>query len=79
MKRALLLGGLLATGSLSMTLAAFQAPAAPKVIEVEKLRDNLWVLKGGGGNTAVFVGSLAVIAAGAFWFIQRVFFPGGLA
>ena len=57
MKRALLLGGLLAVGSLSMTLVAFQAPAAPKVIEVEKLKDNLFVLKGGGGNTAVFVGS----------------------
>jgi len=57
MKRALLLGGLLAFGSLSMTLAAFQAPAAPKVVEVEKLKDNLFVLKGGGGNTAVFVGS----------------------
>ncbi len=26
-----------------------------------------------------WVGSVAVIAAGAFWFIQRVFFPGGLA
>jgi glyoxylase-like metal-dependent hydrolase (beta-lactamase superfamily II) len=60
MKRALLLGGLLAFGSLSMTLAAFQAPAAPKVVEVEKLRDNLWVLKGGGGTTAVFVGSAGI-------------------
>jgi hydrogenase/urease accessory protein HupE len=26
-----------------------------------------------------YAGSIAVIAAGAFWFIQRVFFPGGLA
>lgn len=26
-----------------------------------------------------YVGSVAVIAAGTFWFIQRVFFPGGLA
>ena len=55
MTRALLLGGLLVTGGLSMTLAAYQAPAAPKVIEVEKLNDRLFVLKGGGGNTAVFV------------------------
>ena len=31
------------------------------------------------GQRLVVVGSLAVIAAGAFWFIQRVFFPGGLA
>ena len=33
-----------------------RAPAnGPKVVEVEKLKDNLYVLKGGGGNTAVFV------------------------
>jgi len=31
------------------------------------------------GRRLALVGSLAVIAAGAFWFIQRVFFPGGLA
>ena len=32
-------------------------PNAPKVIEVEKVKDNLFVLRGanGGGNTAVFV------------------------
>jgi hypothetical protein len=27
----------------------------------------------------VLVGSVAVIAAGAFWFVERVFFPGGFA
>jgi hydrogenase/urease accessory protein HupE len=26
-----------------------------------------------------FAGSIVVIAAGAFWFVQRVFFPGGLS
>jgi len=26
----------------------------------------------------VFAGSIVVITAGAFWFIQRVFFPGGI-
>lgn len=57
MKRALLLGGLLALGGVSMTVAAYQAPAAPKVVDVEKLNDRLFVLKGGGGNTAVFVGA----------------------
>jgi glyoxylase-like metal-dependent hydrolase (beta-lactamase superfamily II) len=57
MKRALVLGGLIALGGLSLTVAAYQAPAAEKVIDVEKLKDNLYVLKGGGGNTAVFVGS----------------------
>ena len=29
------------------------------------------------GRQLAFAGSLAVIAAGTFWFIQRVFFPGG--
>jgi hydrogenase/urease accessory protein HupE len=31
------------------------------------------------GRQLVFAGSIVVIAAGAFWFIQRVFFPGGMA
>ena len=31
------------------------------------------------GRRLVFAGSIVVIAAGAFWFIQRVFFPGGMA
>jgi hydrogenase/urease accessory protein HupE len=30
------------------------------------------------GRRLAYVGSMAVIAAGTFWFIQRVFFPGGL-
>jgi cyclase len=61
MKRTLLLGGLLAFGALSIGVAAYQqAPAAPKVVDVEKLKDNLFVLKGGGGNTAVFVGSSGI-------------------
>ena len=31
------------------------------------------------GRQLAFAGSLAVIAAGTFWFIQRVFFPAGLS
>jgi hydrogenase/urease accessory protein HupE len=31
------------------------------------------------GRRLAFAGSIAVMAAGAFWFIQRVFFPGGMA
>ena len=58
MTRQLLLGGVLAAGALSMTMAASQQPAgqaAPKVVEVEKLKENLYVMKGGGGNSAVFI------------------------
>jgi hydrogenase/urease accessory protein HupE len=31
------------------------------------------------GRHLVFAGSIVVIAAGAFWFVQRVFFPGGIS
>ena len=59
MKRIIFLAALVGVGTLSLGVAAFQQPPAganaPKVVEVEKLRDNLWMLKGGGGNTAVFV------------------------
>src|SRR6185295_11179060 len=30
------------------------------------------------GRQVAFVGSIVVIVAGAFWFVQRVFFPAGL-
>jgi glyoxylase-like metal-dependent hydrolase (beta-lactamase superfamily II) len=57
MKRLILLASLVAVGGLSLGVVAFQQPPAnaPKVVEVEKLRDNLFMLKGGGGNTAVFI------------------------
>src|SRR6266550_1703634 len=57
MRRTIVLGVLIGTGALSLAVAAYQAPPqnSPKVIQVDKVRDNLFVLKGGGGNTAVFV------------------------
>lgn len=55
MRRELVLGTLIAAGALSLAVAASQQPAAPMVVEVEKLKDNLFMLRGGGGNTAVFV------------------------
>src|SRR5262245_63010215 len=52
MRRTYTLAILLAAG----TLAAVAAQEAqPKVVDVEKLADNLFILKGGGGNTAAFV------------------------
>ena len=62
MRRALVLGALVATGLASAAVAAHQQPTEkPKLIEVEKLRDNLFVLRGGGGNTGVFVTSTGVV------------------
>jgi cyclase len=58
MRRGIVLGALLAAGALSLTVTAYQQPAAPpaeKIVEVEKLKDNLYVMKGGGGNSAVFI------------------------
>src|SRR3954462_1247066 len=68
MKRVIVLATLLMAGALSRAAAPSQQPAAnaaaqtaPKVVEVEKLRDNLFMLKGGGGNTAVFIGTTGVV------------------
>ena len=65
MKRFALLTVLVAAGALSMVVSASQQqPAAgqkPRVVEVEKLKDNLFVLKGGGGNSAVFVTAKGVV------------------
>jgi glyoxylase-like metal-dependent hydrolase (beta-lactamase superfamily II) len=55
MKRALVLVAVAAVGGLVVAVNAQPAPDAPKVIQVEKVKDNLFVLRGGGGNTAVFV------------------------
>jgi glyoxylase-like metal-dependent hydrolase (beta-lactamase superfamily II) len=46
---------------------ALQPPAqsGPKVVEVEKVKDNLYMLKGGGGNTAVYVGANGVTVVDA--------------
>jgi glyoxylase-like metal-dependent hydrolase (beta-lactamase superfamily II) len=61
MKRAIVLVALVTVGA---AVSAYQQPPAggvrggqqaPRVVEVEKLKDNLFVLRGGGGNSAVFV------------------------
>jgi glyoxylase-like metal-dependent hydrolase (beta-lactamase superfamily II) len=56
MKRIAVLTTLLAVGALSYVVAQ-QGGQQARVVEVEKLKDNLFVLKGGGGNTTVFVQS----------------------
>ena len=59
MKRITILGVLVGVGSLTIAVTAAQqkAPPQPHVdnIAVEKVKDNLFVLRGGGGNTAAFV------------------------
>jgi glyoxylase-like metal-dependent hydrolase (beta-lactamase superfamily II) len=58
-KRVTILGILIAIGSVSIAVKAATQPAVSQpsatAITVEKVKDNLFVLRGGGGNTAVFV------------------------
>ena len=75
MKRALLLGVLVGVGALSMAVSALPGlperlngipqqavgGAQPMVVEVEKLKDNLYLMRGGGGNSAVFITASGVI------------------
>jgi cyclase len=69
MKRALVLGALVILGALSAALAAAerggqgasqQQPSA-NALQVDKLKDNLYVLRGGGGNTAAFITANGVV------------------
>jgi len=67
MKRVLVLALLVVFGGLSVA-ARIQPPAqpqGPKVVEVEKVKDNLYMLKGGGGNTAVYIGANGVTVVDA--------------
>ncbi len=63
MRRMFVLGTLLAIG-LPLTVAAVQqAPGgeAPRVVEVDRLKDNLYVGKGGGGNSSIFITQAGVV------------------
>ena len=60
MRRWIVLGVLVAVGALSLVATAGQQQGA-MVVEVEPLEDNLFVLRGGGGNSAAFVTSDGVV------------------
>jgi glyoxylase-like metal-dependent hydrolase (beta-lactamase superfamily II) len=55
-KRISVLATLVLAGALTVVVAAQQPAPQPSVdnLTVEKVKDNLWVIRGGGGNTAVF-------------------------
>jgi glyoxylase-like metal-dependent hydrolase (beta-lactamase superfamily II) len=56
-KRLSVLGTLVLAGALTVVVVAAQQPAPQPSVDnltVEKVKDNLWVIRGGGGNTAVF-------------------------
>ncbi len=57
MKRLAVLIGLLLVGAISL-MAAQQPPAA---LEIQKVKENLYVIIGGGGNTAAFITEKGVV------------------
>ncbi len=65
MRRAIVLGALVSCAALTMKVAASQqagaaGQATPRVVAVQKVRDNLYMLTGGGGNSAVFITATGV-------------------
>jgi cyclase len=60
MKRVMMLSALMLVGALSVVGVTGQGDS-PKTVEVERLEDNLFVLRGGGGNSAAFVTSNGVV------------------
>lgn len=64
MKRAVTLAIVITAGTLALAAAPGawqQPPAGPNVAGIEKVKDNLYVITGGGGNTAAFVTSAGVV------------------
>src|SRR5438309_11568271 len=67
MKRGIVLSALLVFGGLSVIAVGWQAPGGqrgpqgPNVAEIQKVKDNLYMITGGGGNTAAFVTDAGVV------------------
>ena len=62
MKRLAALLGLLMVGAVSMLVAQQQQQQRPTVtLEMQKVKDNLYMITGGGGNTAAFITEKGVV------------------
>jgi cyclase len=62
MKRMVILTGLVAAGALAVAVKAAQAPQGqPQTAEIQKVKENLYVITGGGGNTAALVTEKGVV------------------
>src|SRR5262252_2650397 len=62
MKRLAVLSGLLLAGAISMAVAKQQPQQSqPATLEIQKVKDNLYVITGGGGNTAAFITEKGVV------------------
>lgn len=65
MKREIVLGSLVVVGILSIGVVAWQGGTQERVVNVSQVKDNLYMLQGGGGNTAVFIQSDGVVVVDA--------------
>ena len=62
MKRLAVLSCLLMAGAISMVFARQQQQQRPPAsLEIQKVKDNLYVITGGGGNTAAFITDKGVV------------------
>lgn len=59
MRRAGILGIIIVAGAVA--IAAAQQAAGPNVAQIEKVKDNLYMITGGGGNTAAFITANGVV------------------
>src|SRR5262245_12815406 len=60
MKRFAVMLGLLLAGAISL-MAAQQQPTQPPSLEIQKVKEKLYVITGGGGNTAAFITQKGVV------------------
>lgn len=60
MRRMMLLGTLLVIGAIGIT-AGQVGGQQPQTAEIEKVRDNLYVIRNGGGNTGAFITAAGVV------------------
>jgi glyoxylase-like metal-dependent hydrolase (beta-lactamase superfamily II) len=56
-----LLAALIVVGVWSVSVGSQRQPASTPVVELQKLKENLYLLTGGGGNSAAFVTDLGVV------------------
>ena len=62
MKRAGVLSALMVVGVLSLAAGSQgQPPTGSKIVTLQKLKDNLYLLSGGGGNSLAFITDLGVV------------------